>query len=285
LEAITTLISSGAFESEIFDFKERLPHSQDNVGKERLRSACAAFANAEGGFLVFGIADDRALAPDARLVGVDGDGDFPVRFGEFATSCSPSVAWQFRNPAIALPNRRVLHVVHLPKSTNAPHAVGSTESGWKFPKRTNRGTESMSIQEIRSSFLGLYEKRLKLQLLGSELRSLRQSASGAAITDAERIETEVSLASFDLQVLESVLADTYSITAGLQDFHRKLSQIRQNARLCNVKMQLIWGVVHMPLSHRKQLIREHNTSIRTIAEGLKHLCEGAVADLDAFLAR
>ena len=108
----------------------------------------------------------------------------------------------------------------------------------------------MTIQEIKSAFLGLYEKRLKLQLLGSELRALRQSAGAAAAIDSDRVTTFVGLASFELQVLESVLADTYSVTADQHELHLLLTQIRQPARLCNVKLQLIRSVGYTPLVGR-----------------------------------
>ena len=283
LESIKALLDSGAFESEVFDFKEALPDPRNVEAKDRLRSACAAFANADGGFLVFGVADDRRLTGDARLIGIPASDDFPARFGEFPRSCHPVVSWQFRNPAVLLPGDRVLHVVQVPKSTNSPHAVGSP-AGWRFPKRTNQGTDNMSIQEIRTSFLGYYEKRLKLELLGAELEALRQAAS-AAIVHPDRTSSEIGVFSFDLQILESILADTYSVTAHERDLHRKLAAIRQNTRLCNARTRRLEHVAYMPLSNRDKLFREHNTTIRVIAESIASTCGSALVDLRAFLSR
>jgi hypothetical protein len=285
LEAVQALLQSGVFESEVFDFKEDLPHSKDSRGKERLRSACAAFANAEGGFLIFGIADDRSLPVEDRLLGVDGRIDFPARFGDFPKGCDPSVFWEFRNPPIALPSSRVLQVVHIPKSGSAPHAVGSVEEGWTFPKRTNRGTEGMNVQEVRASFLSFYEKRIKLQLLGAELRTLRQSASVAASADPARIGHGVGLVSFDLQVLESIIADTYALTARERELHQRLGSIRTNARICNTRMQLMLSVVHTSFPSREQLLREYSQAVRAIAQTLGTDCDRAIAELDAFLSR
>jgi predicted HTH transcriptional regulator len=281
LDAVSSLIQSGALESEVFDFKERLPHSDDAGGKERLRSVCAAFANAEGGFLVFGVADKGN--PSDRVVGVDNDAGFAERFGQFPKSCSPSVTWQFRNPPIALPDDRVLHVIQIAKSNNGPHAVGSAESGWRFPKRTNQGTGLMTMQEVRTAFLGLYEKRLKLQLLRAELLAIQQTAAAAAVTDPMRIDKDVSLTSFDLQVLETVLADTYSITADQVQLHQRMSQIRWNARTCNVRLDLIRGVVYSALTGKGELIRNHNEAIRPLTDLISQQCREAAADLDRFL--
>jgi predicted HTH transcriptional regulator len=46
---------------EGFDFKAMLPHSKDTEGKGRLRRDVAAFANSNGGFLVFGVKDNKGL--------------------------------------------------------------------------------------------------------------------------------------------------------------------------------------------------------------------------------
>jgi hypothetical protein len=50
LASIRQLVAAGVFETRRFDFKEMLP--RDDAGKQRLRKTFAAFANAEGGFLV-----------------------------------------------------------------------------------------------------------------------------------------------------------------------------------------------------------------------------------------
>lgn len=285
LDAVTALVQSGALESEVFDFKERLPHSGDGSGKERLRSICAAFANADGGFLIFGVSDKGGLSPVDRLVGLESNTEFAERFGQFPRACSPSVTWQFRDPPVTLSNDRVLHVIQIPKSYNGPHAVGSDDEGWRFPKRTNQGTSRMSMQEIRTAFLGVYEKRLKLQLLRAELVAIQQTASAAAITDPIRIDKDVSLSSFNLQVLESVLADTYSITADQLSLHQRMGQIRHNVRACNVRLDLIRPVVYSAISGKGELIRNHNEAIRPLADLISHQCREAGIELDRFLAK
>ena len=109
----------------------------------------------------------------------------------------------FSNPPLDLPSSRVIHVIHVPKSWKAPHAVGSAEEGWRFLKRTNKGDEGMNIDEVRSSFLSYYEKRLRLQLLRAELSVLREHARNAGITDPDRVDNSYSLVTFDIRVIES----------------------------------------------------------------------------------
>jgi predicted HTH transcriptional regulator len=95
VQVVIDLLQTGMFESESFDYKEALPHSKDETGKDRLRRACCAFANSDGGFLVFGISDDKTEPPENRLVGLDKSHDFPEQFGNYPRSCSPSIYLDF----------------------------------------------------------------------------------------------------------------------------------------------------------------------------------------------
>jgi hypothetical protein len=177
----------------------------------------------------------------------------------------------------------VLHIVHIPKSWNGPHAHGSPESGWRFMKRTNKGDEGRIIEEVRSALLGYYEKRLKLQLLRSELISLQGSAAGACIVEESAIDRSYSLETFDTRVIESVVADTYSITAWYPDLLTVLSQIRQVAKITNNKIRIFFGTVQLPLDNLPKQIRAHNEFMRPKCEQVIRLCERAVAHLDQIL--
>src|SRR5712692_5939779 len=162
---VVLLPFKGAFEKDSFDFKEQLPDSRNAEDKQGLALDCAAFANAGGGFLIFGVKDDRKLSPEDRMVGVAAK-DFPAQFGDYPSKCSPSVRWDFKQGGLVLPSGRLLHVVHIPESWRAPHSVElpGQQGTFRFPIRTNKGTEYMQISEVHAMFLGLQEKRKKLDL-------------------------------------------------------------------------------------------------------------------------
>ena len=61
VESVRRLLELGAHEGDRFELKEALPHSKDEAGKDRLRKTCAAFANSFGGFIIFGVKDQRDL--------------------------------------------------------------------------------------------------------------------------------------------------------------------------------------------------------------------------------
>jgi predicted HTH transcriptional regulator len=157
VNAVVDLLRKGLFETDNFDYKELLPHKNDKTGKDRLQRTCCAFANSDGGFIVYGISDDRTQNPEDRLVGLPKDQDFPQLFGNYPRNCVPFIEWNFLNPPLPLKSGNVLHVVQIPKSWKAPHATGDRDSGWRFTKRTNQGDEGMTIEEVRSAYLGLYD--------------------------------------------------------------------------------------------------------------------------------
>src|SRR5258708_563509 len=149
---------------------------RDEIGKGRRRRDVAAFANSSGGFVVFGVKDDKGLPAIDRIVGLPATQDFPEHFGNFPSSCEPSVEWTFKNnPPLALNPERVIHVVHIPASSRRPHGVFE-DHRWSFCKRTNKGTEAMSHGELRSTFATTREKSAKLQMLVSEIQHIRDRA-------------------------------------------------------------------------------------------------------------
>jgi predicted HTH transcriptional regulator len=231
VEVVTEILVTKRFETETFDFKEMLPNSRENKPKERLKKTCCAFANSEGGFIVFGVSDDKRKKPKDRIIGLDPKIDFPEHFGNYPKACSPSIYWTFLNPPLTLPNNNVIHIAQIPKSWNAPHASGDNDAGWHFTKRTNKGNEGMNTEEIRQGFLGYYEKRLKLQLLRSELVTISQNAQSGYVSEEEKIDQSYSLMTFETNIMESIITDTYSITSGKLELLKLLNDVRHQVSL------------------------------------------------------
>lgn len=282
LDTINGLVQKRVFESETFDFKEMLPHSNDRGAKTRLRKLCAALANSEGGFIIFGVADKESLASN-RLIGVDADLDFPEHFGAFARQCTPSVYWEFRNPPIRLLNGRLIHIVHIPRSWNAPHAVSDGNSAWHFMKRTNKGNEAMSIEEIRATFMGFYEKRLKLQLLRAEITTLHELAGAGYIADPALRHKAHSMVSFDVSVIESILSDSFTILVHCATLLESLSAIRMQTRVANNAIHSFLSTVAIKLTNSEELNKDHNDYLEHVCGSIQHHCKKAIEELDTIL--
>jgi len=284
IENITEMLSKDLFESERFDYKERLPANKlDKAGVQRLQKSCCAFANSNGGFLVFGVSDDKSKEPKDRLMGIDPQIDFPEKFGNFPKNCTPSIYWDFVNPALPLENGNVVHVVFIPKSNDAPHAVGDNEQGWKFPKRTNKGTEGMSIEEIRHGFLGYYEKKLKLNLLLSELEHIKENAGSWLVTEDKDISKTYSLVTFENTILDSIVTDSYTVLASEEKLLAALHALRGHTRIANNKINIFFSIVGMPLTNKGDLVKEHNEFMHDKCGVIISLCEHAIEELGGVL--
>ncbi len=182
IPVIMELLAEAPLETDSFDWKGKLPYRDEKSGREakverqKLSKSCCAFANSNGGFLVYGIADDKTLSPENRLEGIAPTVDFLAEFGEYPAKCHPKIAWHSRS--LKLESGNFIHIVHIPKSSHAPHCASQDYNEWhSFPRRTNKGTEYMSYEEIKSAFL-LQGERAKLLQLKRELEDMGQQQIG-----------------------------------------------------------------------------------------------------------
>ena len=276
IDDVQHLIDAGVYESDVFDFKEMLPDPRNDDAKFRLAKTCAAFANSGGGLLIFGVKDAGPSAD--RLVGVD-TVDFPAKFGNYPSNVSPSVDWNFRNPPLRLPSGRLVHVIHIPQSWKAPHAVEGNDQGLVSPKRTNKGNEVMSYSEVRSMYLGFYEKRLKLQLLKAEISQISSDATNMMVAPEDNDGSVYNLPTIELRLLETVLSDTYSITQSSEEFISALNSLRAIARVLNNRVDVFRSQVVIPLSNKTDIVKDHNDAIRPICEQIIELSQRSLDEL------
>ena len=141
----------------------------------------------------------------------------------------------------------------------------------------------MSYEEIRMSFLQYYEKRLKLQLLRSELQIIHDNA--VRLTRfGESVADPPPLGEFSLTILETVLADTYTILMSKALFLSQLTQIRNLCRQVNNKLQSILPVYYMPMTNKKVVFIEHNVDVTNFCQGISSTTQNALDTLDEILS-
>lgn len=280
---LINLLTKGYFESEEFDFKETLPHSNDENGKLRLIKTCCAFANSGGGFLIFGVSNSGLVPVQDRLVGIDSKFDFPEHFGSYPQKCTPGVIWDFKNPPISLENGKAIHIVYIQRSWNAPHSCEVASDGRCFVKRTNRGNEPMSYEEIRLAFLQYYEKRLKLQLLKAELENIKKHAE-ELIMPAWDAAKKFGMGEFSLTVIETVLADTYTILAEQHELLELLGEIRNRCRVVNDLLRIFYRVATIGWAGSNvephPAIEKHNSNVEWECRPIILACTRALKFLE-----
>ena len=269
IETIEQIIEKGFFETDQFDLKETLPHPNDQKSKTRLSKSCCAFSNGRGGFLIFGIKDDKGLKKNERLVGMDSKIDFPEHFGNYPRKASGTIDWDFMNPGIKLENGDLIHIVRIHSSRFGPQAL-EVDENWVFYKRTNKGNEPMSYQEIKNDFLNVYEKRLKLNLLETELLEIIEKANGMVI-QTDKIDSTHTLLSFDLSILNSVLLDTYTVLIEEPTLISNLKKLKSECDIIQTKTKIFWGGLNIPMTNKREIVKSHNEYINTRIPNVVHI--------------
>lgn len=289
-DLVKKLLTTETFEKDWFDFNQQLPHPAVKEDKLGLSAACAAFANAAGGFLVFGVKDDRKLSPDDRLVGVEAK-DFPEQFGNYPAKCSPSVDWDFKS--IPLPSGRFIQVVHLPISWRAPHAVEPKEGMFQFPKRTNKGTEYMTFSEVQAMFLDLQEKRRKLEMLRAELLFLAQLLTNIVPQNVNSMET--STITPPMEVLQVLIGEPFVLLEQKPELLNALNDVRRLALEieevhADYQRQLSLALAPASISYANPInptgreTRNHNALLKRNGEWMLDAIKKAQRELATLLA-
>lgn len=233
LDSIKQLVMSGYQESESFDFKRQLPHRRAEDQKSDLQDDCCAFANSNGGFIVFGVEDAQKSIGEARIVGID-TLDFPSKFGNYPSSCQPSVSWQSCDIPIKLDDGKFIQVIYIPKSFNGPHAV-KRDNRWVFKKRTNKGNENMSYDEIRLAFINHHDRLRRAFLLKTELDEIRYEAEQCL----DMIVNTNFPARFDLSVLDALWSDVYPLVHANTKVTNAITRLRRLCRNANRNAAII----------------------------------------------
>jgi hypothetical protein len=278
LNRVEEILNSGVCEDDVFDFKECLPPSTDDKGKQRLRKTIAAFANSGGGFLIYGVKDDRTLSPQIRLVGMDAATDFGRDFGAFPSDCQPSVEWQASAP-VTIPNTSLaLFVVEIFSTWRKPHAV-MRDGAAHFMKRTNKGDEPMSFSEISGAFREAEFRRTGLALLISEVEHMGLTAHQLIEDDNKTSNTNAHpdrpwtwSIRYSTTLLDMTLGNTYPFIAADPALWKLLCIIRENARTSNARSEAFAGVVFFKLNERIEI---HDTLSRVIFNAANQILSAA----------
>lgn len=204
-ELVKRLCDQHAGETDRHEFKEKL------IDSDGLTKCCCAFANSKGGFIVFGVRDRSH-----EMVGLGRNPEFAKEFGD-KLKAVPAI--HFEPPlVIEIPSqRKVLFVIHIPTSRLRPHVCTDREKT-KFWKRTNRGCEQMSLEEIRQQFRDQDVLWGKLRLLFLELEDCRlvlEVLAGSSAQDAILTPLDVSTIAPLLSEVQPLFGEDTRVARGL----------------------------------------------------------------------
>lgn len=131
------------------DFKRDLPAKDDRGRAEFLKDVCA-FANADGGDLVYGLHDEDGRAKEVTPIRSEPADAALRRLGQLADAGIEPRVPGLRFHSVEFDGGYVL-VVRVPASYDAPHGFPSG-SGRRFVIRRGTHTADLTYSELRSAF-------------------------------------------------------------------------------------------------------------------------------------
>jgi len=267
-EDIDDLVRKNIGESDMHDFKTDIPDSIT------LTDLCCSFANTKGGFVILGVSENHNRF---KIEGITNDKELPHMFGQ-KIHADPTI--QFDLPKIIeVPNSdKVLAIFHIPISSERPH-IPSTTDKRIFWKRTNKGKDYMTYQEIRMSFQNYEERREKIKLLYNEL------LTNVELLEVMRTENisdlnNYSFLTLDSQVITSLLTDLYTVIGKNKELIILLNTIRVEIRVIDNKVRVFLVQIALPLSNKENIIKNHNEFINSQADFLVPKLRDAIKILE-----
>lgn len=158
------MIAAGVQEGQRLDFKKEYPSQWNDKAKHSLAADAVAFANANGGTLVYGMTQgSNAEATHITPQAIQSTDDERVKLHSFLSDLvEPSLPGIQTHAVPVTVNGISGHVVlvRIPQSWVGPHR---SKMGNHFFVRDGLKNKPLDIPEIRSQFLGSEERTRKLQ--------------------------------------------------------------------------------------------------------------------------
>jgi len=164
--ALRRLIDNQVAEGRNLEFKRELPGGNDEATREFLADV-TAFANAQGGDIVYGLEEVNGAAADLPGVEADDPDAAILRLeGKLQTGVDPRLIG-VRTQWVPLVNGRGVLVLRIPGSLSAPHRV-TYRGGARFFGRNSRGKYELDVHDLRHAFTGAAQLPQQFRQLHAE---------------------------------------------------------------------------------------------------------------------
>jgi predicted HTH transcriptional regulator len=154
---IDALVTNEVREGRMLDYKEKVPGSSDSEKTEFIADV-SSFANATGGYIVYGVRERRdengkpTGIPESAdgLEAVNADSEILRLESSIRTGLDPRVPG-IRTKAVEGFTKGPVLVLWIPKSWLSPHMV-IYKNHSRFYSRSSNGKYALDVTEIRSAF-------------------------------------------------------------------------------------------------------------------------------------
>lgn len=188
-------------------------------------------ANADGGFILFGVRDRSrpASSPEDRIVGIPLDSDLRKAFSDKLSLVQRSIYFEASQKPHLLPtdSTRGIFVVYIPQSPLRPHMDESTGN---FYRRGEGGkAEVMKFYEVREQMMYTEERLRKVTLFRLKLARYQKMAR-QMISDSPGKETYYR---FETRAFDVLLADICGLLPSSTGLLEQLLEIPIMANVIN----------------------------------------------------
>jgi len=271
---IVDLVNEGYDENNILEIKKDV-----NSDSNRFAETVCAFANTNGGTILFGIDNNRIkpLHLTDRIHGLDDSDQLKRNIVDKIKHIQPSIPIKdliFRKTNIKIPNKKVIVILKVQSSSSKPHQYHHI-----FRKRLSDGNDPMSVEEIKNQILTSSKQQHNEILLMIELgmiKSFLEKSKQALLDKQYNLGVEI-LGDQDLTStihFQHNLAYLYS-----SEVPHELNRIIDN----------IEKLSQIPTSFRDVIAGKKNTFIDKKAEeggqssGLQHIIDSLLTRIDTSL--
>jgi len=197
-DVLKALVSEKVLERKTLEYKAVLVCSSDADKKEFLADV-SSFANASGGDIVYGIAEDpQGLPMPATGMPLDNPDKEVLRLNQIVmTGIQPRIPNVAIRPLL-LSNGNCVIIVRVPRSWLSPHRVTFGKHN-EFYCRTSNGKYPLDVTELRSAFL-------QSETASERIRSFREQRIASIVAG----ETPVPLLNNPKLILHLIPASAFS---------------------------------------------------------------------------
>lgn len=172
--ALQRLIDNQVSEGRDLEFKRELPGGNDEATREFLADV-TAFANSQGGDIIYGLDEANGAAVDLPGVEVDDPDATILRLeGKLQTGVDPRLIG-VRTHWVPLATGRGALVLRIPGSLSAPHRV-TYKGGARFFGRNSRGKYELDVHDLRHAFTDAAQLPQQFRQLHAEAIAASQGA-------------------------------------------------------------------------------------------------------------
>lgn len=224
---LEALVRGEAHENRFVDYKRTVPADGEN---RDLAKDIAAFANASGGDIVFGVeekkdASGKPLGVPEKIIGVDANYDsFKLRVEQIAANTIAPRVHGIQFSKVDGFDGGAVFILRVPRSWNAPHMITAVAS--PFYSRTEAGNQQLDIHQIRAAFLAGTEA-------ANRIRRFRDERLGRIVAG----DTPVSLIGTSFQVVAHVMPIT-EVNLDLHALHKSRKLRPPDADSYNTRFNL-----------------------------------------------